>query len=607
MASKNNIDILINATDNASGVLKNTQKSISDLWNETHSLWRVWEENKGKITAAAWVAFAWISYYLKQWIDDINEYNYSIKRLESLTKNSTWATKEQTLALVKHAESLEKVWVATKDNIVAWMSQFATFDMSTEAIDRLTDSFVDYVVAEKWATASSEEYRQMANWLAQALQWNYASLTRTWFILDEQTKYLIENWDEMQRVNAIVDVLNTTYKDFNKTATETAEGKMILLKRSFDDIRETIAIWFLPIIESVTESIQKVVSKVGDRVHEHPKLASSITWIVIALTGLVTVFWTISLALPAISTAISLLTWPVWLVIAALTALSVAYETNFWGFRDFVNEVWWEISPLLIELAQAFNECFWEIWKCIKEVYKELEPLLIPLWEVFKEVVKDVLWVVVELVVINFKVIAEIIKWLASSFSEIIDFLKNVFSGNWEWALENLKNIADIWKDAVINIFAAFWIDLPEMFENLKAKLINIRDTLFWGLKNICSWAVDWISDKISAIWDKINAARDAIASLWWGENSNTVSWWRASWWTVLAGQTYRVNEIRWEYFTPSVNWTISASPQNWGPNVTINFGNVILNNWDDVSSFAERVRGVMIEVFRNKALWTYT
>jgi hypothetical protein len=29
------------------------------------------------------------------------------------------------------------------------MSQFATFDMSTEAIDKLTDAFVDYVVAEK--------------------------------------------------------------------------------------------------------------------------------------------------------------------------------------------------------------------------------------------------------------------------------------------------------------------------------------------------------------------------------------------------------------------------------------------------------------------------
>jgi hypothetical protein len=29
------------------------------------------------------------------------------------------------------------------------MSQFATFDMSTEAIGKLTNAFVDYVVAEK--------------------------------------------------------------------------------------------------------------------------------------------------------------------------------------------------------------------------------------------------------------------------------------------------------------------------------------------------------------------------------------------------------------------------------------------------------------------------
>jgi hypothetical protein len=45
----------------------------------------------------------------------------------------------------------------------------------------------------------------------------------------------------MQRVSAIVDVLNSTYKDFNKTASQTAQGQEILLKRSFDDIRETIS------------------------------------------------------------------------------------------------------------------------------------------------------------------------------------------------------------------------------------------------------------------------------------------------------------------------------------------------------------------------------
>jgi hypothetical protein len=143
---------------------------------------------------------------------------------------------------------------------------------------------------------------------------------------------------------------------------------------------------------------------------------------------------------------------------------------------------------------------------------------------------------------------------------------------------------------------------LPALFTTLKEKITQIRDNLFWWLKNICSSAVDWISDKISRIRDKINAAREAISwLLWWGS-----SWWRASWGRVIAGQTYRVNEIHWEYFTPAVNWTISSSPQNWSYEVNINFGNVVLNNWEDENQFAEKVREVMIEVFRNKALWTY-
>jgi hypothetical protein len=38
MASKNNIEILINATDNASKVLKNTQKELSDFSSTSVSL-----------------------------------------------------------------------------------------------------------------------------------------------------------------------------------------------------------------------------------------------------------------------------------------------------------------------------------------------------------------------------------------------------------------------------------------------------------------------------------------------------------------------------------------------------------------------------------------
>ena len=604
MSSKNNIQIVIDATDNASIVFRKTRESLSELSDSTHSLWQVWEENKWKITAAAWVAFAWISYYIKQGIEDVNEYNYSIKRLEKLTKNSTWATDEQVRKLIEQAESLEKVWVATKDNIVASMSQFATFDMSTEAISKLTNAFVDYVVAEKWATASSEEYRSMANGLAQALNGNYASLSRTWFVLDEETKSLIKNGTEMEKVNAIVKVLNTTYRDFNQTAWETAEGKLILLQRNLNDIRETIAASFLPIIEKVVSVVADVVNALSEWVNEHPKLATAIVWVTAAFSWLVAVIWAVSFALPAITTAIGLLLWPIGIVIWALTALWTAYVTNFWWFRDFVNEIWVEISPVIEEIAAAFTECFREIWETVKAVYKELEPILLPFWEIFWEAIKVCLNLISGVIVSSFKTIWDVVSGWLNIFSELLDFIQNVFQWNWEDAFNNLLNIVSIWWETVVSIFQNFWIDLPQIFESLKATITWIWDSLFSWLKDICKWAVDWISDKISAIWDSISAARDAISNLW--SSSTTPIWWRASWWRVIAWETYRVNEIRWEYFTPSTNGTISVSPLNWSPNVTINFGNVILNNWDDESSFAEKVRGVMMDVYRNRALGCY-
>ncbi|MBR4567354.1 hypothetical protein IKO18_02785 [bacterium] len=80
----------------------------------------------------------------------------------------------------------------------------------------------------------------------------------------------------MEKVEAIVKVLNTTYKDFNKIATETAEGKLILLKRSLNNIRETIAQNFLPLIETITSLLANTINKVSERVNENPKLATTI-------------------------------------------------------------------------------------------------------------------------------------------------------------------------------------------------------------------------------------------------------------------------------------------------------------------------------------------
>jgi hypothetical protein len=173
-------------------------------------------------------------------------------RLATILKN-TGATKEQIEALNAQADALERVGVVSGGNIKVVQSQLATFDLSTAAIQRLTPAVLDYVTAEKGANASADDFRSATNGLAQALNGNFASLTKVGFVLDETTKAQISNGTEAERAAAIVDVLNSTYEGFNETLTETAEGRLIQLRNQFDQIKERIGNVLLPVLVALSK------------------------------------------------------------------------------------------------------------------------------------------------------------------------------------------------------------------------------------------------------------------------------------------------------------------------------------------------------------------
>jgi hypothetical protein len=174
------------------------------------------------------------------------------QRLYQLMKVGTGATDEQVAALNAQADALEKVGVVTGGNITQTQSQLATFNLQAETIERLTPAILDYVTAEKGANASADEFKQMTNGLAQALNGNFGSLTRVGFVLDDHTKKLISSGTEAEKSAAIVDVLNSTYKDFNKELRNTPEGQMQALRNDFDKLKEDLGKKLLPALLGVT-------------------------------------------------------------------------------------------------------------------------------------------------------------------------------------------------------------------------------------------------------------------------------------------------------------------------------------------------------------------
>jgi len=179
-------------------------------------------------------------------------------RLARLLLTTGGATEAQIKILNAHAAAMERSTVVSQANITTVQSQLATFDLHGTTIAQLTPAILDYVVAEKGASATADEYRQMTNGLAQALNGQFASLTAVGFVLDAETKAKIKSGTESERAIAITEVLNSTYKDFAKTSAGSVAPQVALAKQ-IEKLKVAFGTALLPVIQDVQKFLGAVL------------------------------------------------------------------------------------------------------------------------------------------------------------------------------------------------------------------------------------------------------------------------------------------------------------------------------------------------------------
>ena len=162
------------------------------------------------------------------------------ERLARLLTVTNDASTEQIAVLTRQSKALEQLGVVSAGSITQVQSQLATFDLQIMTINRLTPAILDYVTAEKGAAATADDFKAATNGLAQALNGNFASLTKTGFVLDDVTKELIANGTESERAAALVKVLDSTYKGFNRSLRDTPTGQFQILANAADNARVII-------------------------------------------------------------------------------------------------------------------------------------------------------------------------------------------------------------------------------------------------------------------------------------------------------------------------------------------------------------------------------
>jgi len=172
-------------------------------------------------------------------------------RLTQLLRTTGMATEDQIKGLNEQAKALAKVGTATQENITQVQSQLATFDLTANTIHRLTPAILDYVIAEKGAAATTEDFKGMTNGLAQALNGNFASLTATGFVLDDATKKTVKYGTEQERSKALVDILGSTYLGFNEAVRQTPMGQIRAMKTELGDVAQEMGKNLQPVMTSV--------------------------------------------------------------------------------------------------------------------------------------------------------------------------------------------------------------------------------------------------------------------------------------------------------------------------------------------------------------------
>lgn len=643
MAAKSAIEIVISAVDKASATFWKTASSFEKL-SEKMQIWSNQNEYSLSRMNSIWKeVFSKMTQYVSDFTDKASNTKEAGDAMDRLAKNLNLNSKD----ILSGLQNASKWTVANYDLILA-ANKAMSLGVAKNTNDFTTLMEIARTKAKNMGITTTQAYNDivtgLGRWSAMILD-NLGIVVNSTEANEEYAKSIGKTVSQLTDAEKKQALINKVVADGRKEMQAmgdielTTAEKKAKLTAQIENMKDRIGSALIPIVQKLMDYITPIIEKITRRVEENPRLAEwiimvvgAISWLLVGISTLglavgpiwtvINVlgkgFWALGSILPAISwwlsslwPIFSALTWPIWIIIWVLTALGVAYATNLGGFRDFINQLWEDLQPILQEIWAAFVEAFGLIRESVQEVRAKLEPILIPLREWFWEVMSAILPVVWDLVASIFKAIWNSISSCVDILGGIIDFIVNVFTGNWSWAWESLKGIFSSWYNSIIWLFSAFNIDLPWIIETIKTTITNLWDGMFNGLKNIASWAIGWISDKISAIWDKIQSAKDAIASLWWwwGEQAPVVRrsvGGRASWGTVLAGQLYRINELGTEYFRPAVNGTISRSPSPSSPQITLQFGDVHIGSESDMNTFTEKVRAVLIENYRNLALWTY-
>lgn len=432
-----------------------------------------------------------------------------------------------------------------------------------EILDQLREAFNGTAFQQDIFVKKSKEIQaQLESGLITQEQYDQAiaQLTQDTDLLtqSEMAKYaaMLAGKEGMSGLLAIV---NTSEKDYNKlaeaiatadgTAQEMADiqldnlaGQLTLLKSAVEGMAIAFGNLLLPQIKSAVVVVQGIVDWINNLDESQKKIIVTVLEVVAAIGPLLLIVGKISTLIgtlipmisggAGISAALTLLTGPIGIVIAAVAALAAAWATDFGGIREKTFEILGAIQEIIVNVWTFISTAWNENLLGIRTYTEDALQLLEATFEFALTWIKD-----------TFDIFAAL---FSGDWEGVWNGVKQLFSDTWQGIQEVLGAALNLIIDTILNIGVSIYNAASSAWENFKLAVQNkwnafkvwfasakedpvkaitelgpklyaagaqIFTSLWNGIKSVWEGIANWVEEKVQWLLDKISSVTGSSTS----------------------------------------------------------------------------------------------
>lgn len=566
------LKVKISADNQASAEFSKLWKQAENLQKQSFQWSKSTESALKKVWATATVV-AWSMLALwKSFIDASIENEPLQRSFERLSESANISADEMLKAMRRASR-----WTVADTQLMASANKAYSLWIVSNVEDMATMMEIARVKWQAMWRTMEEALDDIVTWL---WRWSVQILDNLWIVIKQseaQELYAKQLWKtvneltEAEKKQALVNAVVSQWKkelEASWEVQETMQERIARMNAQWENMKNTIWDALIPVFDRLLQAVSPIIEKVVNWIEENPKLTAWIFTAVTAVAWLTAVLSGLALALPTIISWIALLSWPIWWIIAWVTALWVARANNWWWIQEKTQE--------------AVSKISWIIQPRIDKLQKR--------WEEHHDAIMELVWGLWDWVQRTFGAWIRIVEWLLVWLFQAIDLILKVFEWDWEWAWQSIKdmaiNFATTMDEALTTAFGETWQ--------------SIKDWIQW----VYDWCVDKLTSLVNAVKNIVGQIRDA-----WNSAKETVTnfssnamskaksllsfgWWKANGWMVNAWTTYLVWE-RWpELFVPNRSGTIVPNEQiinndNW---INITMWSVTIRKDSDIQELAQEI-----------------